>query len=236
MNNHADIVSDCQYAFTSFNYEQAKISTKTSPCTNIPVPCPFCLSLGCDQFIWKYNAVVHMPTQHPEDIIPVDLLSKMHISLKETDFMKADLEGMECYRETHDIMNSDDLVEVTVGDKRARASSASSTLAVPGRTVDISSSTVPVLLFSCSGYSSVICSRLLFIWSVLLNMGGMWGHVPKWGSGGVHRGFEGCVSLGFHAANHRHTWKTFYCARGDTLPLKSLETRGRARLLVMTEY
>ena len=125
-NNHINIVSDCQYAFTSFNYEQAKISTKTSPCTNIPIPCPFRLSLGRDQFIWKYNAVVHMATQHSDEKIPVDLLSKMHISLKETDFMKADLEGMKYYRETHDMMNSDDLVEVAVGDKRARASSASS--------------------------------------------------------------------------------------------------------------
>ena len=68
-------------------------------------------------------------------------------------------------------------------------------LAVPGRTVDISSSTVTVLLFSCSGYSPVICSRLLFIWSILLYMGGMWGHVPKWGGGGMLPGSIGVLRV-----------------------------------------
>ncbi|KAF9791961.1 hypothetical protein BJ322DRAFT_986778, partial [Thelephora terrestris] len=36
------IASSCRYAFTSFNYGQAQITTKTSPCTNIPISCPFC--------------------------------------------------------------------------------------------------------------------------------------------------------------------------------------------------
>jgi hypothetical protein len=67
-----------------------------------------------------------MATQHPEEKIPLDLLSQMHISLKETELMKVDLEQMKLYRETHDVMNSDDLVEMTPGDKRARASSTSS--------------------------------------------------------------------------------------------------------------
>jgi hypothetical protein len=66
-----------------------------------------------------------MATQHPEAIIPIDLLSQMHVSLKETELMKADLEGMRSYRKAHDV-NSDDLVEATAGDKRACASSASS--------------------------------------------------------------------------------------------------------------
>lgn len=39
--------------------------------------------------------------------------------------MKVGLEGMKSYRETHDVMNSDDL-EPMVSGKRARASSASS--------------------------------------------------------------------------------------------------------------
>ena len=40
--------------------------------------------------------------------------------------MKVCLEGVKRYRETHDVPNSDDLVEPTVGEKRSRASSASS--------------------------------------------------------------------------------------------------------------
>jgi len=50
-----------------------------------------------------------MATQHPEQRTPFDLISQMHISLKETvEFMKVDLEGMKSYWETHDMMNSDD--------------------------------------------------------------------------------------------------------------------------------
>ena len=67
-----------------------------------------------------------MATQHPEEKIPLNLLSQMHVSFNETELMKADLDGMRLYRKTHDMMNSDDIIEVTVGDKRARASSASS--------------------------------------------------------------------------------------------------------------
>ena len=124
--NHVEIISDCRYAFTSFNYNQAKIPTKTSPCSNIPISCPFCLASQCDHFIWKYNAVAHMVTQHPTEKIPLDLLSQMHVSFKETELMKVDLEQMKFYRETHSVAGSDDLVEMMTGDKRARASSASS--------------------------------------------------------------------------------------------------------------
>lgn len=67
-----------------------------------------------------------MATQHPEEKISFDFLSQMHISLKEVDFMKVELEGMMLFREAHDVMNSDDLEEAMTGDKRARASSASS--------------------------------------------------------------------------------------------------------------
>lgn len=67
-----------------------------------------------------------MAIHHPKEKIPLNLLSQIHISLKETELMKVGLEGMKSYRETHEMMNSDDLVEMTVGDKRARASSASS--------------------------------------------------------------------------------------------------------------
>lgn len=69
---------------------------------------------------------MHMATQHPEEKIPFDFLSQIHISLKETDLMKADLEGMKSFREVHNMAGSDDLVQTMVGDKRARASSASS--------------------------------------------------------------------------------------------------------------
>src|ERR1700733_13477883 len=63
----------------------------------------------------------------PQGKNPLDLLFQMHITFKETELMKVGSEGMKSYREAHDVMNSDDFVEVAAGDKRARASSASST-------------------------------------------------------------------------------------------------------------
>ena len=66
-----------------------------------------------------------MVTKHPEGVIPLTFYSEIHISFKEAEFMKADLEGMKSYREAHSMMGSDDLAEAT-GDKRARALSTSS--------------------------------------------------------------------------------------------------------------
>ena len=67
-----------------------------------------------------------MATQHPEEIIPHDLFSQIHISFKEADLMKVGAEEVRSYWEAHDMPNSDDLVEEIVGEKRACASSASS--------------------------------------------------------------------------------------------------------------
>jgi len=50
-----------------------------------------------DHFIWKYNTVVHMATRHPEEKIPLDLLSR---TLKETELMKVGLGQTEFYWET----------------------------------------------------------------------------------------------------------------------------------------
>lgn len=128
-NGPFNITSSCQYVYTSFNYKQAKIATKTSPCTNVPILCPFCVSLYRKGTIWKYNAVVHMATEHPDEVIPFDFLSQIHISFKEAELTGVNSEGMKLYRETHNVPDSDDIdivLEATLGDKCARASSASS--------------------------------------------------------------------------------------------------------------
>ena len=67
-----------------------------------------------------------MATQHPEGVIPLTFFSQIHISFKEAEFMKVDPEGVKSFRHAHSMMGSDDFVEVTAGDKRARALSASS--------------------------------------------------------------------------------------------------------------
>ena len=80
-------------------------------------------------FIWKYNAVTHMATNHPDEVLPLELLAQMHISLTEAEFMKADQKAMKSYRKLNDLMDSDDLPDgmgPATKDKCSRALSASS--------------------------------------------------------------------------------------------------------------
>ena len=57
------IISSCHYDYVSFNYEGAKLPTKSSctksSCTNVPIAYPYCNSPDAVCFIWKYNAVTH---------------------------------------------------------------------------------------------------------------------------------------------------------------------------------
>jgi len=122
------IVSSCRYAY-SFNYKSAKQPSRSSPCTNIPIVCPFCSSSNGVHFIWKYNAISHTTVNHPDDLLPLEFLAEMHISLTETQYMRVDLDAMKSYRKLHSLMDSDDFPEGPVsvtGDKRSRALSASS--------------------------------------------------------------------------------------------------------------
>jgi len=123
------ILSSCPYTYSSFNYEIAKLPSKSSPCTNIPIVCPFCSSSTSTRSIWKYNAVAHMTVNHPDELLPLEFLTQIHISLMEAELMKVDLDAVKSYRKLHNLIGSDDLPEETVsamGDKRLRALSASS--------------------------------------------------------------------------------------------------------------
>ena len=128
--DHFKVVSSCHYAYSSLNYESTKLVSKSSPCTNIPIVCPFCSSSASDRphFIWKYNTIAHMTVNHPNEPLPLELLAQIHISHMETEYMKVDLDAMKSYRELHNLMDSDDLPEMVsgMGDKRLRALSASS--------------------------------------------------------------------------------------------------------------
>ena len=57
-------------------------------------PCPIPLSLPVQR-----DRTVQIATRHLEKI-PPNFLSKIHTSLRETDFMKADLYGMKFYLDT----------------------------------------------------------------------------------------------------------------------------------------
>ena len=128
-NGRFKILSSCRYAYTSFNYDSARVSTKSSPCTNIPVTCPFCSSAENTHYIWKYNAISHVMANHPDKALPLEFVAEIHIHLREADLMKVTLDGMKLYRKANSLMDSDDLPQEpvsTVGDKRSRAPSTSS--------------------------------------------------------------------------------------------------------------
>ncbi|KAI1784985.1 hypothetical protein LXA43DRAFT_900727, partial [Ganoderma leucocontextum] len=94
--------SECRH-FHKFHYRPAKVSTETTPCTNIPIMCtvPGCKSAmrQGDLFgaIWKYNMEEHIKNDHSgysttgvEDHllpIPADLAREMYISDSEERLM-----------------------------------------------------------------------------------------------------------------------------------------------------
>ena len=108
------IISSCHYAYLSFNYKRTKIPAKSSPCTNIPILRSFCNSPTGSHSIWKYNAIAHMAVHHPDKSLPLEFLAQIHISLMETQLMKADLDiVIKSYRKVHSLMYSDDFPEGT---------------------------------------------------------------------------------------------------------------------------
>ena len=96
------IMSSCRYAYSSFNYKRATLPAKSSLCTNIPIVCSFCNSPTGSRSIWKYNVIVHMAVNHLDKSLPLEFLAQIHISLMETQLMKADLDiAMKSYRKVH---------------------------------------------------------------------------------------------------------------------------------------
>ena len=52
------VKTNCQF-YCPFKYGSAQKSTKSSPCTNVPIKCPH-----CSETIWKYNAIDHITLRH----------------------------------------------------------------------------------------------------------------------------------------------------------------------------
>ena len=122
------IISSCHYDYVSFNYERTKLPTKSS-CTNVPIAYPYCNSPDVVRFIWKYNAVARMAANHSGEVLPLELLAQMHISLTEAEFRKADQEAMKSYQKLNNLMDLNDLPDgmgPVTKDKCSRALSASS--------------------------------------------------------------------------------------------------------------
>ena len=61
------------------NYKAASVSSKKSPCTNLPIHCPICPpnSSGSPQTIWKDNAVNHFIIEHLSPDHPLSIPGKL---------------------------------------------------------------------------------------------------------------------------------------------------------------
>ena len=121
------------------SYKSALQSTKSMPCTNIPIHCPFCprtLS-GEPRTIWKYNAISHLICDHPEPVtdttntyklplIPGKLLVDMFISRQEEMWMGISERATFEYRDDFELPGSDDIEEIRAEYvKRERAETVS---------------------------------------------------------------------------------------------------------------
>ena len=60
------ILWSCQYHYEGMNYKAALWTSKSTPCTNIPIDCTLCpvSHAGDAQTMWKYNMPYHLLTEH----------------------------------------------------------------------------------------------------------------------------------------------------------------------------
>lgn len=70
-----------------FSITSAKVFSDKSPCTNVPLNCPYCTARGSDA-IWKYNLRTHILDTHP--MADINIHSALfRISNEETTLMTA---------------------------------------------------------------------------------------------------------------------------------------------------
>ena len=109
------------------NYKSALQSTKSMPCTNVPIHCPFCPQTlsGEPRTIWKYNVISHLTCEHPEPVagmvntyelplIPGKLLVDMFVSQQEEKWMGISEEATFDYRDDFELPGSDAIEEIRV--------------------------------------------------------------------------------------------------------------------------
>ena len=121
------------------SYKSALQSTKSMPCTNVPIHCPFCPQTlsGEPRTIWKYNVISHLIYEHPEPVtgttntyklplIPGKLLVDMFVSRQEELWMGISESTTFEYRDDFELPGSDDIEEIRADVvKRERAETVS---------------------------------------------------------------------------------------------------------------
>lgn len=119
-------------------YTSARKTSVSTPCTNVPIHCPFCpphAPSGEPQTIWKYNAVTHLYLHHQDEDgllpkLPPQFLVDMHVSKAEESTMGIAPDWTEKWRDENAVPDSDGIEapqEESAADsmmqKRARAQS-----------------------------------------------------------------------------------------------------------------
>jgi hypothetical protein len=99
-------------------YKAAAKLSRSSPCTNVPIHCPICPTSvsKAPQTIWKYNALLHLISEHSTGFtspkIPRQLLSHMHITREEEKALGIKEEVTVAWREEHNIPGTESLLEM----------------------------------------------------------------------------------------------------------------------------
>ena len=135
------ITSTCPYHYAEMQYQAAAQFAKSSPCTNVPIHCPICPSSvsQAPQTIWKYNALVHLASEHSTDgtppKIPKQLLVDIFVSKEEGKALKIGGQVTDFYRREHDIPDTEGLLEMQEEWEKRKRSDTISTVSSdqPGR-------------------------------------------------------------------------------------------------------
>ena len=97
----------------------SNLTSKSSPCTNVPIHCPICpTSISkASQTIWKYNTLFHLASEHATNSgippkIPRQLLANMFITREEEKALKVTEDATDAWRVEHDIPGTDSLLEL----------------------------------------------------------------------------------------------------------------------------
>lgn len=102
------------------NYNIAKTSTRSTPCTNVPIHCPLCLPSrsGSPRSIWKYNAMYHLASEH-SSITSADLpndypsfIVNTFIQKKEESWLGIPEETTLQYRGENEMLNTDAVMDI----------------------------------------------------------------------------------------------------------------------------
>jgi hypothetical protein len=125
------VSSNCAYRHPTMSYSAAAKYSKSTPCTNVPLHCPFCPTglNGQQQTFWKYNLIHHMTLNHLTSTnelpaLPGELLVASFISRAEETGLGVPGGKTQTAREDTYNLHSDDIkaLEMEIARKRAYSS------------------------------------------------------------------------------------------------------------------